>query len=51
MNQQDEAVCVVSQAENSPLDEYFPNSLEAILALQCVTNLPIHAPKSFLSIR
>ena len=47
MNQQDEAVCVVSQAENSPLDEYFPNSLEAILALQCVTNLPIHAPKAF----
>ena len=47
MNQQDEAIRVVTLAEKSPLDEYFPNSLEAILALQCVTNLPVHAPKAF----
>lgn len=42
----EEAVRAVLRAEKSPMDEYFPNSLEAILALQCVTSLPVESPKA-----
>lgn len=42
----DEAVQTVLEAEHKAAGEYFPNSLEAILALQCVTGLPVKAPKA-----
>lgn len=46
LGRKEEAVEVVTQAEGSPADEYFPNSLEAMLALQCVTALTEKAPKA-----
>lgn len=46
LNRTEEAIETVMQAESTPADEYFPNSLEAILALQCVAKLSIKAPKA-----
>lgn len=46
MNRRDEAARIVSQAEDTPLDEYFPNSLDALLALQCVSDLSLYTPKA-----
>lgn len=42
----DEAHDVAQTAELLPEDMYFPNSLEAILALQCVVELLEHSPKA-----
>lgn len=41
-----EAIDWVEKAEQAPVDEFFPNSLEALLALQCVVSLPVTAPKA-----
>lgn len=41
-----EAAEAVLRAEQRPADDYFPNSLEAILALQCVAELSAKAPKA-----
>ena len=41
-----EAIQATQDAELQDLDEYFPNSLEAMLALQSVIALPINTPKA-----
>ena len=46
MGRTDEARDVAQTAELLPEDMYFPNSLEAILALQCVVELLEHSPKA-----
>lgn len=46
MGRTDEARDVAQTAELLPEDMYFPNSLEAILALQCVVELFEHSPKA-----
>ena len=46
MGRTDEARDVAQTAELLPVDMYFPNSLEAILALQCVVELLEHSPKA-----
>lgn len=43
----DEAKIAAQKAELQPQDEFFPNTLEAILALQCVTELMEKAPKAY----
>lgn len=46
MGRTDEARDVAQTAELLPEDMFFPNSLEAILALQCVVELLEHSPKA-----
>lgn len=46
MGRTDEARDVAQTAELLPEDMYFPNSLEAILALQCVVELLEHSSKA-----
>ena len=43
----DESVQAVSEAENQAMDEYFPNTPEALLALQLAVSLPVAAPKAY----
>lgn len=42
----EEAIAWVKKAEQAPTDEFFPNSLEALLALQCVVSLSTPTPKA-----
>ncbi|MDY3068844.1 MAG: DUF5107 domain-containing protein [Parabacteroides sp.] len=46
MGRTDEARGVAQKAELLPEDMFFPNSLEAILALRCVVELLEHSPKA-----
>lgn len=42
----DHAVSAACDAEKQPADDFFPNSLEALLALQTVSLLPLETPRA-----
>lgn len=44
---EEEALQVAMQAENCVADDFFPNSPEALQALECVTGFALSTPKAY----
>ena len=45
-HKQEQAIALVRQTEKTFKPDFFPNHIDALLALQCLTELPTEAPKA-----